>query len=196
VWLSARSAPRLRARSIDLFRGWALGSYAGGHIAWPYILHTVCTNYLHGPQEIGSCQIDHALLQQGRSPSLTAGGSLNRRSRLSPVRYMSVISGPPERATVVSGGECRWIERVVDQCLAEPLWSSADVIEHNTEPQESAPRRRDAGARTLALLERAVRRPLSSTLQRGRDKIANRGADLRILRSVISGRCWVRTNVG
>ncbi len=47
-----------------------------------------------------------------------------------------------------------------------------------------------------ALLERAVSRPLSSLWQRRRDKIVNRIADLRILRSVISGRCWVRTNVG
>ncbi len=179
-----------------LFRGWALGGYARGHIAWLCILHTVCTNYLHGPQDIGSCQIGCALRRQGRSPSVTTGGSPNRRSRLSPVRYMSVTGGPPERATVVSGGESRWIERVVDQRLCWTFWSSADVIEHNTEPQESVSRRREAAARTLALLERAVRRPLSSTLQRGLDQIANCSADLRILRSVISGRCWVRTNVG
>jgi len=32
--------------------------------------------------------------------------------------------------------------------------------------------------------------------QRHLDKIANRGAGLQELRAAISGRCWVRTNVG
>src|SRR5258708_30977938 len=46
------------------------------------------------------------------------------------------------------------------------------------EPHEFPHAGREAGARTVALLERAVRGPLSSAWQRHRNKIDNRNADL------------------
>jgi hypothetical protein len=53
------------------------------------------------------------------SPSVTASGAPNRLLCPDPVRYMSVISRPVERAAGNCDGPCRRLEHVVDAGLAE-----------------------------------------------------------------------------
>jgi hypothetical protein len=76
---------------------------------------TVCTNCVHGRQDIGSRQIGYVLCQQGRSPSVITSGSLNRLLGPDPVRHMSVSSGPFEHVTMACGGQCRLVEYALVQ---------------------------------------------------------------------------------
>ncbi len=90
----------------------------------------------------------------------------------------------------------RPIERVAN---TDPLRSSRRSAQHKRTLHRSV---RKVGRRVRTC--RACCRPARasglqtahSAWQRRRDKIPNHRADLRILRVVTGGRCWVRTNVG
>jgi integrase len=82
LWLNATRAPA------------EIAARAGNSVR---VLHTVYTHCLHGQEDIVSQQIERALRQQDRSPSVTASGTPNRRHRHEPVRHMSV-NGPRREA--------------------------------------------------------------------------------------------------
>jgi len=131
------------------------------------------------------------------SPSATASGAPDRLLCPDPVRYMSVIMEAVEHATAYGGGLYRWPERVTAMVcwLLSPRSARYKRTQHRGRWRRLVRRMRTRRG-AVALLERAVCRPLAPARSFGRDKIPNQRADLAILRLVTGGRCWVRTNVG
>ncbi len=95
------------------------------------------------------------------SPSATASGSSNRLLCPDPVRHMSVISGSAELTIAYCGGLRRRLECVSDAGPAGCSRRQHGINERNTGRWGRAERRVRTGARTVALLERAVCRPLA-----------------------------------
>lgn len=118
LWLNATRAPA------------EVAARAGNSVR---VLHTVYSHCLHGQEDIVSQQIEHALRQHDRSPSVTASGSPDRCLRHEPVRHMSV-NGPRRAAQrqpdgtnarthipLHAGHLCRSEEEFVEQAPVPPL---------------------------------------------------------------------------
>jgi hypothetical protein len=129
-------------------------------------------------------------------PSVTASGSPNRHHRPPAVRYLSVTG--------------RLVECVTEGAMASAVGSNVlsaldyliipagqhGITERNTESYRRPTDGPEAGTRAFCPARASDPGTVRSAGRRHSDKIANHPADLRKLPSVISGRCWVRTNVG
>jgi hypothetical protein len=96
------------------------------------VLEAVYAHCVDGHDQIASRRVENAL--QLSSPHVRASGPPNRLLCPDPVRYMSVISGPVERATANCRDLRRRVERAVHTRLSESSHRSGCLIERNIEP--------------------------------------------------------------
>ena len=129
------------------------------------------------------------------SPSATASGSPDRLLCPDPVRHMSVINGLSNACSYTA-----MVCALGSNCSRSWSGGISRRSARHKRPQYRLADKGGRGVRTrrtdVALLERAVCRPLALPTGPGGDKSPNYRADLAILRVVTGGRCWVRTNVG